>query len=234
MRIFFLSGLGADKRVFELLDLSFCEPVFIDWIPPHQNETLQHYALRIKEEFIPDNSIVVGLSFGGMLATEIAKQYSSVKAVLISSAKTIYECPLYYRSGKLIRLHYWVPGEIQRRFMLGMKWLFGINTKLTTKIYKEIISDCNPAFNKWAIDAILNWNNIEVPKNIFHIHGTHDKVLPYKYVKCNYSVRKGEHLMVLEQANIISDILRNTITDKQVNLSTLSSSANQFVHQYPG
>ncbi len=234
MQVYFLSGLGADKRIFELLNLSFCEPVFIDWIPPQQNETLQHYALRIKEEFIPENAIVLGLSFGGMLATEITKQDSSVKAILISSAKTIYELPPYYKSGKFMRLHYWVPGEVQKRFMLKMKWLFGINTIATTKIYKEIISDCNPTFNQWAIDAILNWNNIEVPENIIHIHGTHDKVLPYKYVKCNRTVQKGEHLMVLEQANIISDILKNIITNKQVNFSTLSSSANQFVHLYQG
>jgi len=40
MQVYFLSGLGADKRIFELLNLSFCEPVFIDWIPPQQNETL--------------------------------------------------------------------------------------------------------------------------------------------------------------------------------------------------
>jgi pimeloyl-ACP methyl ester carboxylesterase len=234
MQVFFLSGLGADKRVFELLDLSFCEPVFIDWIPPQQNETLQHYALRIKKEFIPENAIIIGLSFGGMLATEIAKQDSSVKAILISSTKTIYELPAYYRSGKFLRLHYWVPGEVQRMFMLKMKWLFGINALSTTKIYKDIISDCNPDFNKWAVDAILNWNNVEVPKNIFHIHGTHDKVLPHKYVKCNCTVPKGEHLMILEQANIISDILRNIITNKQFNLSTLSSSANQFAHLYQG
>src|SRR5438067_2088458 len=121
MQVFFLSGLGADKRVFELLDLSFCEPVFLDWIPPQQNETLEHYALRIKEAFIPGNAIVIGLSFGGMLATEIVKHDPSVKAILLSSAKTIYELPAYYRSGKFIRLHYWVPGEVQKRFMVKMK-----------------------------------------------------------------------------------------------------------------
>jgi len=234
MQVFFLSGLGADRRVFELLDLSFCEPVFIDWISPEQNEALEHYALRIKAAFIPENAIVIGLSFGGMLATEIAKHDLSVNSILISSAKTIYELPAYYRSGKFIRLHKWVSGEVQKRFMLQMKWLFGINTVAGTKIYKEIINDCNPGFNRWAIDAILNWNNTEVPKNIIQIHGTHDKILPYKYVSSNYTVQKGEHLMLLEQAEIISAILKNIILNKQFNTSTLSSSANHFAHLYRG
>jgi esterase/lipase len=232
MQVFFLSGLGADKRVFELLDLSFCKPVFIDWIQPQKSETLEHYARRLKENYIPDNAIVVGLSFGGMLATEIAKHNSFVNSILISSAKTIYELPAYYRSGKFIRLHYWVPGQVQKRFMIKMKWLFGINTTASTKIYKEIINDCNPDFNKWAIDAILNWNNIDVPENIVQIHGTHDKILPYKYVSCNYTVQKGEHLMILEQANIISALLKNIILNKQFNPSALSSSANLFARLY--
>jgi pimeloyl-ACP methyl ester carboxylesterase len=234
MQVFFLSGLGADRRVFEFLDLSFCEPVFIDWIPPQQNETLEHYALRIKEAFIPENATVIGLSFGGMLATEIAKYDSSVTSIAISSAKTIYELPAYFRSGKFLRLHYWVSGEVQKRFMLKMKWLFGINSMEGTKIYKEIINDCNPDFNRWAIDAILNWKNIDVPQNIVHIHGTHDKILPYKYVRCNYTVQKGEHLMIFNQASIISDILKNTIPNKRFNPSDLSSSANQFAHLYQG
>jgi len=234
MQVFFLSGLGADRRVFELLDLSFCEPVFIDWVPPQQQETLEHYALRIKEAFIPENATVIGLSFGGMLATEIAKHNSSVNSIIISSAKTIYELPAYFRSGKFLRLHYWVCGEVQKRFMLKMKWLFGINSLEGTKIYKEIINDCNPDFNRWAIDAILNWKNTDVRQNIVHIHGTHDKILPYKYVSCNYTVQKGEHLMILEQASIISAILKNVILNKQSSPSVPSSSASQFAHRYRG
>jgi len=234
MQVFFLSGLGADKRVFDLLDLSFCEPVFIDWTPPLQNETLAHYALRLKEKYIPNNTTVIGLSFGGMLATEIAKHNSSVSSILISSAKTIYELPAYFRSGKFIRLHYWVPGEIQKRFMIRMKWLFGVNSITGTKIYKEIISDCDPDFNRWAVDAILSWDNIDVPENIIHIHGTRDKILPYKYVNCHYTVQKGEHLMVLEQATIVSEILKNIITNKLVNPTALSSSTSQFAHLYRG
>jgi hypothetical protein len=46
-KVYFISGLGADKRAFSFLDLSFCEPVFIEWIKPLKNETLQGYALRL-------------------------------------------------------------------------------------------------------------------------------------------------------------------------------------------
>lgn len=233
MEVFFLSGLGADKTVFQFLDLSYCQPVFIDWLPPEKNEPLQDYALRLKDKFIPDDATIVGLSFGGMLATEIAKQYSSVKPILISSAKTKSELPTIYTTGKYFPLHQWSPYKLQKWFMLQIKWFFGITSKKALKIYEEIIRNSNPAFNVWAVDAILNWNNSDVPNNIVHIHGTHDLVLPYKYVQCNYAVRKGGHLMIMEQADILSGFLKNIITNKEINLSTLSSSDNQSALLYP-
>src|SRR5215831_3807464 len=109
MDVFFLSGLGADKTVFQFLDHSSYQPVFIDWLRPGKKESLQDYALRLKEEFIPDRAIVVGLSFGGMLATEIAKEYTDVKSILISSAKTKNELPSIYQTGKYFPLHQWSP-----------------------------------------------------------------------------------------------------------------------------
>jgi pimeloyl-ACP methyl ester carboxylesterase len=233
MEVFFISGLGADKTVFQFLDLSYCKPVFIDWLDPEKNESLQHYALRLKDKFLPDDATIVGLSFGGMIATEIGKQYPSVKPILISSAKTKAELPKIYSTGKFFPLHQWSPYKFQKWFMLRIKKLFGINTKKVRQIYEEIIRNSNPAFNIWAVDAILNWNNSEVPGNIVHIHGTHDLVLPYKYVQCNYAVKKGGHLMIMEQADILSGFLRNVITNKEVNFSTLSSSGSQPAFLYP-
>jgi surfactin synthase thioesterase subunit len=70
-KLFVFSGLGADKRIFEQLDLSAFDCFFIDWIKPGKHETLQHYALRISKD-IPENASILGVSFGGMLAVEIA------------------------------------------------------------------------------------------------------------------------------------------------------------------
>lgn len=234
MQVFFLSGLGADKSVFQFLDLSYCSPVFIDWIPPNKNETLQHYAIRLKETLIPDNSTVIGLSFGGMLATEIVNQYPSVKAILISSAKTKNEIPAFYRAGKYLPMHNLFPGTVHKWLMMKMKNLFSITDEAVLKIYQELIKKSDPAFNRWAVTALLNWNNAEVPKNIFHIHGTHDKVLPYKYVNSDYTVKKGGHFMVMEQAAEISKIIKEIIMGEVVNASVLSSSTSRFADRFQG
>jgi pimeloyl-ACP methyl ester carboxylesterase len=232
MDVFFLSGLGADKTVFQFLDHSSYNPVFIDWPSPKKSESLADYALRLKEKFIPDNATVVGLSFGGMLATEIAKKYSGVRSILISSAKTKEELPSLYRSGKYFPLHQWSPYGLQKWFMMRIKWLFGINTTASQKLYESIIRNSDPGYNQWAIDAILNWENMEVPPNVIHIHGTHDKILPYKNIQCDYAVRGGGHLMVMEQADILSNFLDNIVERKQPNLKEVSSSADRSVYLF--
>ncbi len=198
--------------------------MFINWIPPIKNEPLRDYALRLKDSFIPDDAILVGLSFGGMLATEIAKEYPLIKTFLISSSKTKFELPAYYRTGKYFPLHNWCSPNLQRWFMKKIKSFFGINSAGSQKIYEELIKNSDTHFNRWAINAIINWNNTQVPENIFHIHGTHDLVLPYRYVKCNYTLKKGGHLMVMEQAEIISQLLLHQIATNNIKPSSLSSS----------
>ena len=182
MQVYFLSGLGADKTVFQFLDLSYCDPVFIDWIPPINNESLQDYALRLKQAFIPDDAVVVGLSFGGMLATEIAKANKNIRSVLISSAKTRFEIPAYYKTGKMLPLHNMLPGAVHRWFMLRIKWLLGVKNEPSLQVYKELIAKSDFNFNAWAVNALLRGENTSVPENITHIHGKHEKILAYRYV----------------------------------------------------
>ena len=87
--IYFFSGLGADERVFQYVDLSFCNPVFIKWNMPMKDECIENYALRLTEQIIEENPILVGVSFGGMIAVEVAKLIETEKVILISSAKMI-------------------------------------------------------------------------------------------------------------------------------------------------
>ena len=92
--IYIISGLGADKRMFQNFSFEGFEVVHIDWILPLDNETLQNYALRISENISDENSILIGLSFGGILSVEISKIKKFKKVFLLSSAKTKFEIPL--------------------------------------------------------------------------------------------------------------------------------------------
>lgn len=210
-KVYFISGLGADKRVFSFLNLSFCEPVFIDWITPEANESLPNYALRLRKYIPETNPYIVGISFGGMLVTEMAKVDQSVKAIIISSNKTSDEFPSYLRTGSYFPIYKWTSASIAKSFMLRSTWILGGKSKEAKDLLQQIIMDSDIEFIRWAIGAILQWKNKEVPANLAHLHGTADKLLPYRYVKANYTIEGGTHVMTLDKHKDVSALLRELI-----------------------
>ena len=210
-KVYFISGLGADKRAFSFLDLSFCEPVFIEWIKPYKKESLKDYALRLKVQIPDPHPIIIGVSFGGMLATEIAKSDPSAKAIIIASNKTKSEFPKIFLAGKYIPAYQWVPASFLKKATLIRNKFFGPRGEKQKEMFKQILNDTDTNFSKWAIYSILHWENLEIPANLTHIHGTSDKLLPYRLVKADFTIEGGSHLMVMNQHHDISILLKKLI-----------------------
>lgn len=210
-KVYFISGLGADKRIFSLLDLSFCEPVFIDWIKPLPGESLESYALRLRTCINDPSPVIVGISFGGMLAVEMAKANPSAKVVIFSSSKTANEFPSYLRAGSYFPFYIWTSPSLAKNFMLRSGWILGGKTKKAKDLLRQIILDSDTDFVKWAIGAILRWKNNIIPGNLVHIHGTADKLLPHRYVKADYSIKDGTHILPLDHPIEISELLKKLI-----------------------
>ena len=73
--IYLISGLGADERVFQFLDLSKIEHQFVKWNEPQRNESLASYCKKLTEQINQNQEIIlIGVSFGGIIAQEIAKK----------------------------------------------------------------------------------------------------------------------------------------------------------------
>jgi pimeloyl-ACP methyl ester carboxylesterase len=209
--VYFISGLGADKRVFSFLDLSFCNPVFIDWIPPLKKETLRAYAVRLRDEIKEANPVIVGISFGGMLATEMAKADPAIKAIILSSNKLSSESPISMKAGKYFPIYKLVPPAILKRMSLLFSNRLGAKGEEQKKLLKQIIKDTDPTFLLWAISAMLSWKNNIAPSNLVHIHGTSDRLLPYRLVKADHTIRNGTHVMPMDDHEEISALLKKLI-----------------------
>ncbi len=205
--LYIFSGLGADERVFQRLIFSRDNTVFIKWIIPNKNESIEMYAKRIAEQISSKKPILLGLSFGGMMAIEVAKQIETEKVILISSVKTKNEIPVYYRFIGKTGLHKLLPSWIMKKTGFITNWFFGVNSNADKGLLQQIINDTNTQYLQWAINAIVCWNNEIVPKNILHIHGTNDKILPIRYVNCNIKINGGGHLMTLTMAEEFNKIL---------------------------
>lgn len=198
--LYLFSGLGADERVFDDLDFSEYGSTFIQWIQPFKNESIEDYAKRILVQIKTPNPILIGLSFGGMMAIEVAKLIKTEKVILIASAKTKFEIPLYYRLIGKTNIHRIVPASLLKQANFISNWFFGTENSKDKVLLANILRDTDPIFLKWAMDKIVNWQNVEIPQNVKHIHGTADRILPLKFVSAGVIIKGGGHLMTVNKA----------------------------------
>lgn len=211
-RVYFIAGIAADERVFTHIRLpEGVDMVHLNWIDPLKNESLPDYALRLSERI--DHSepfALVGLSFGGMLATEIAKRCQPVQTVLISSIPLSAHLPKYYRAAAAIRLHKVIPIGVLK-MLARSKRLFTTETGNDKKLLWQIIDDSDTKFIRWAIGAILSWKNEVLPSPLMHIHGTRDEVLPLRLTSPTHVIPKGGHLLVMTVSGKVNNLLAEVV-----------------------
>ena len=205
--IYIISGLGADKRMFQNFSFEGYNVIHIDWILPLENETLQNYALRISENIKDENAILIGLSFGGILSVEISKIKKFKKVFLLSSAKTKFEIPFYYRFLGKLNLLKIIPNSILKRVNYLTYLVFGAKTNFEKNLLKDIIKNTDKHFLKWALHQIMNWKNENYSENIVHIQGDSDLILPHNFIKYDYLIKDGTHFMTLNQSKEIETII---------------------------
>jgi len=213
VKVYFISGLAADRSVFKHIQLpSHCEPVYLDWIPPQKNESLSAYAVRLAET-IDDNEAfgLIGLSMGGMLTVEISNRLNPVYTILISSIPSSQHLPTYYRYLGALKLHRYIPISLVQKAAI-LKRLFTAESAEDKRMLKAMIRKTDVQFIRWAMDAILNWKSTRVPDNIYHIHGTHDEILPKRFTSPTHVISKGGHLMIMNRAIEINKILAEIFT----------------------
>lgn len=212
MKAYFISGMAADSRVFRHIKLpEGYEPVYLDWIEPEKNESLPNYAMRLAARIDPEEPFaLIGLSFGGMLAIEIAKLHKPVMTVLISSIPLSTHLPRYFRTMAKLRLHKFVPISLLKTSAAAKR--FFTNEKNDDKrLLWQIIRESDPMMIRWSMHAILTWQNDWMPDAVCHIHGTRDEILPIKYTQPTHTIKRGGHMLVMDRAEQVNDVLQNAL-----------------------
>ncbi len=207
--VYLLSGLGADKRVFDFVDLSGYNTVHIYWVDPAGCVSIEAYAQKLIDQITTSNPILVGVSFGGMVAVELSKLIATEKIILISSAVTIQDIPLRYKVLGALRLNKLVPPTALTQPNSLLFWLFGAQSVHDKNLLRTILRDTDVNFLTWALDKIMHWKNTIVPQNAICIHGTHDKMLPMQ--NPHYTINKGGHLMIVNRAKEVSAFVQKAL-----------------------
>lgn len=205
--IYIFCGLGADESVFEKLDFTNYTTYFIKWEPIVEDITIAEYAKQLVCQIEDKEPILLGLSFGGMIAIEIAKQIETKMVIIISSIKTRKEIPPYYRFAGKLNLHKLVSAKILQKANRISEYLFGAKTLYEKLLLEQVLHKTDPHFLKWAIDKIVKWENETYPSNLCHIHGSKDRILPCRFVNPDYKIKSGGHFMIISKSQEIMKVL---------------------------
>ena len=205
--IYCLSGLGADQRVFQKLNIPGVRLVPIHWADFDKHDGIPCYAQKLATQITEENPTLIGLSFGGMIASEIAKIRPCKQVFLISSAKDATEFPPLGGFVKFIGHHGLLPISIVKIPSKQIYERFGAVTDEEKKLLMDILRNTENAFAKWSIKAIIDWQSTTHTDNIIHIHGTEDKMILPRYVKPTHWVAGGTHFMVYHQAAEVSKLI---------------------------
>lgn len=201
-KLYFIPGLGANYRLFEKQKQSGINFEVIEYIPSLKKESLHEYAARLAEGIqCKEDIILLGVSFGGILAIELAKILPIKKLILISTVKTNKELPFYFKLLRFLKLHFLIPSSWLMRLAHLAKPFFGVQGDEEKMLFTEIIKTTDPEFVKWAIEEVINWKNSTINTSFIHLHGSKDLIFPIAFIQHPIRIANGGHFMIVTHHN---------------------------------
>lgn len=209
MKVYCISGIAADKRAFKHIRLPIgFETEYIAWVKPIKKESLHEYAIRLTEQInTREPFCLIGISLGGIMASEIATLYKPKTTIIIGSIPVFSQLPPYYIWMGRLKIQKLVPGTLYK-FAAITKHFFTREPAEDKQDIYTMARETDPAFIRWGINAVLNWTNEQMPESLVHIHGTRDEVFPFTYTRPTHIIPKGDHMLVISHPEEINNIIR--------------------------
>lgn len=212
--IYCISGLGADERIFEHLDFRDYDLRFISWLHPSKKESIEAYARRMGDSIQEKDAILLGVSFGGMMAIEIARQIPLQRLILISSIKSAHELPRWMKMAGNLKLNRMIPIRPYSFITkIGNKRL-GVTNADEEQMVEAYRKSVNAGYLDWAVNQILNWKNDWVPNGVIHIHGDEDKIFPIREIRATHIIKGATHFMVHNRAREVAQCIEEALAGK--------------------
>lgn len=214
MKIYVVSGLGADFKVLERLEFpENCELIFIDWLIPEKNEPFHSYVARMAEK-VDDSEpfCLLGYSFGGIMVQEINKLKPAQKVVILGSIKSDKEKSRFIKTGEITKLPRILPvgmfnDKAANVYSVVRKMFDPKNPRIL-----EYFRVRDPYYLKWSVEKVSEWKFEETPE-VIQILGDKDIVFPIKYSKPDYIIKGGTHLFPATKYKEVSKILKEVFVE---------------------
>lgn len=198
--IYFFPGQGSDKRIFDSIQVdSSYNKVFVEYPVPAKNTTLKEFAIQLSSQIDTSiNYVLIGVSLGGMICTELNDFMNPKKVIIISSAKNRSELPIRYKFQRVIPIYELFPPRMLKGGAKMMQPILEPDRKKNKATFKSMLNNKNPKYIKRTIKMIVKWDKQTNIKKNYHIHGTKDHTLPIRKIKdIDVIIKKGSHMMAL-------------------------------------
>lgn len=207
--IYLFPGQGSDKRLFSKFKFENRYIIHhISYPTPQKGINLREFAFKISKQIdTSQNYILIGVSLGGMICSELTDILHPQKTIIISSAKCRKELPVRYKFQKYIPINKIIPAKL---VYWGAKILQPIvepDRNEEEETFKSMIGSKSPKYLKRTANLIINWNKVSFSDKIIHIHGTNDHTLPFKHIKTDYIIKNGSHMMALTKGGEINELI---------------------------
>lgn len=111
MTIYVLTGLGADQRCFDEIDFGLNNVVHMHWADVEGVSSIEDYAEILAQQIDDQDHILLGTSFGGIMALEIASQTKPLVVILVAAPRFRSQFTLTARLGL------WFGNHVPARFL---------------------------------------------------------------------------------------------------------------------
>lgn len=213
MKLFIVSGLGADEKVFENISFPkiFSEIIFLEWLIPFPHEEFSEYVMRMAAPVLKNNEpfCLLGYSFGGIIVQEIHRLRKAEKTIILGSIKSHKEKTWAFLVAKKLKF-----SRVFVEKHLHEERLF--NSKFSSHVFppklRNYFTVKDPYYLKWSIIKILEWEFEEIPE-VVQVMGEKDMVFPPKKATPKYIIPKATHLFPVTKAKEVSEILKVEFED---------------------
>jgi len=199
--VYCMPGMAASPKIFEYIHLPKPYKLhMLSWILPMKEESLSAYAKRMSERVSAVDSVLIGVSFGGVLVQEMAKHIQVRKVIIVSSIKSRNELPLPIKMARTTNAHKLLPTQWINNLDALALFAFGKGIQKRLKLYQKYLSERNPDYLDWSIDTLVHWDQEEADASVIHIHGKKDTVFPMKYLSKPFIAIEGGHAAIITSA----------------------------------
>lgn len=203
--VYFIPGMAAGPEIFKNIRLPKEYRVeVLEWLIPEKDEPLKAYAKRMADRVKKPNSVLIGVSFGGVVAQEMKQFLKLRKLIIISSVKTRSELPRRMRLAGFTKAYKLIPTSVVLSAEDLTKFSVGPKSKKRLKLYQEYLNVRNKQYLDWALKRMVTWDRLSKVSGVIHIQGDEDKVFPLKYIQECDVIKGGTHIMILNRASEIS------------------------------